>query len=164
MRKEVEERKLHRMAKVHDFVEIWHVSQNLRATQKKCHFQHKQITAVGYSIATEEIVRASLSLIQPDGAAIFTLLERSSLPPAWSTKDLPEAPTQILNVCWIRRIDLQPVLSDEDSIPESISDMDNGLVWNSNLDNPTDSEDDYKADIESHIEPENGIEDPGTPE
>jgi hypothetical protein len=34
MMKEAEERKLHRMGKVHDFLEIWPGSQNLCATQK----------------------------------------------------------------------------------------------------------------------------------
>jgi len=48
MKKEVEERKLHRMAKVHDFLEMWQGSQNLRATQKKSHAQNKQMNAVGY--------------------------------------------------------------------------------------------------------------------
>jgi len=35
MKKEAEERKLHRMAKVHDFLEMWQGSQNLCATQKE---------------------------------------------------------------------------------------------------------------------------------
>jgi len=34
MKKEAEEWKLHRMAKVHDFLELWQGSQNLRATQE----------------------------------------------------------------------------------------------------------------------------------
>jgi len=46
MKKEVAERKLHRMAKVHDFVEMWQGSQNSRATQKESRAQHKQMTAV----------------------------------------------------------------------------------------------------------------------
>jgi hypothetical protein len=48
MKKEVEEKKLHRIAKVHDFLEMWQGSQNLRATQKESRAQNKQITAVGY--------------------------------------------------------------------------------------------------------------------
>jgi len=35
MKTEAEERKLHRMAKVHDFLEMWQGSQNVRATQKE---------------------------------------------------------------------------------------------------------------------------------
>jgi len=59
MKKEVEERKLHRMAKVHDFLEMWQGSQNLRATQMECRAQIKQMTAVEYISDTEEIVKAS---------------------------------------------------------------------------------------------------------
>jgi hypothetical protein len=39
MKKEVEERKLHRMAKVYDFLEMWQGSQNLRTTQKESQAQ-----------------------------------------------------------------------------------------------------------------------------
>jgi len=35
MKKEAEEWKLHRMAKVHNFLEMWQGSQNLCATQKE---------------------------------------------------------------------------------------------------------------------------------
>jgi hypothetical protein len=35
MKKEAEDRKLHRMAKVHNSLEMWQGSQNLRATQKE---------------------------------------------------------------------------------------------------------------------------------
>ena len=59
MKKAVEERKLHRMAKVHDFFEMWHGSQNLLATQKESCTQNKQITAIGYISDTEEIIKAS---------------------------------------------------------------------------------------------------------
>jgi len=45
MKKEVEESNLHRMAKVHDFLEMWQASQNLRATQKESSTQNKQMTA-----------------------------------------------------------------------------------------------------------------------
>jgi hypothetical protein len=41
MKKEVEERTLHRMAKIHDFLEMWQGSQNLRVTQKESHAQIK---------------------------------------------------------------------------------------------------------------------------
>jgi len=59
MKKEVEERTLHRTAKVHDCLEMWQGSQNLCGTQKKSHAQNKQMTAVGYIPDTEEIVNAS---------------------------------------------------------------------------------------------------------
>jgi len=48
MKKEVEERKLHRMAKVHDFLEMWQGSQNLRSIQKEFRAQSQQIAAMGY--------------------------------------------------------------------------------------------------------------------
>jgi hypothetical protein len=41
MKKEAEERKLHRMAKVHDVLEMWQGSQNLRPTQKESQAQNK---------------------------------------------------------------------------------------------------------------------------
>jgi len=41
MKKEVEDRKLHRMAKVHDFLEMWQGSQNLRATQTESRAKNK---------------------------------------------------------------------------------------------------------------------------
>jgi len=39
--REAEDRKLHRMAKVHDFLEMWQGSQNLRTTQKESRAQDK---------------------------------------------------------------------------------------------------------------------------
>jgi len=160
MKKEAEERKFHRMAKVHDFLEMWQGSQNLRATQKESHAQNKQMTAVGYISDSEESVKASWSLFQHDGAAAFKLSERSPLPPALSAKDLPGGRTQILNVHQIRRINRHPVESDDDCSPESISDTDDWLNWNGDFDNPNHSDDDCAADNESDIGPNNGIEDP----
>ena len=59
MKKEVEEKKLHWMAKVHDILERWQGTQNLCATQKESRTQNKQMTAIGYISDTEEIVKAS---------------------------------------------------------------------------------------------------------
>jgi len=164
MKKEAEERKLPTMAKVHDFLEMWQGSQNLCATQKESRAQNKQMTAVGYISDTEEIVKSSWSLFQHDGVAAFKLSERSPLPPALSAKDLPGGRTQILNVRRIRRIKRHPVESDEDSAPESISDTEDWLNWNGDLDNPNDSEEDCPADDDSDIEHNNCIEDPECPE
>jgi hypothetical protein len=164
MKKEPEERTLHRMAKVHDFLEMWQGSQNLRATQEESRAQNKQMTAVGYISDTEEIVKASWSLFQHDGAAAFKLSERSPLPPPLSTKDLPGGRTQILHIRQIRRINRHPVESDEDSAPESISDTEDWLNWNGDLDNLNDSEDDCTPDVESDMEQDNTIEDPESPE
>jgi len=159
MKKEAEESKLHRMAKVHDFLEIWQRSQNLPATQKKSRSQNKQMTTVGYISDTEEIVKASWSLFQHNGAAAYTLSERTPLPPALSAKDLPGGRTHILNVHRIRGINRHSVESDEDSAPESISDTNDWLNLNGDLDNPNDSEKDCAADNESDIEHNNGFED-----
>jgi len=164
MKQEAEERKLHRMAKVHDFLEMWQGSQNLRATQKESRAQNKQMTAIGYISDTEEIVKASWSLFQHQGATAFKLSERSPLPPTLSAKNLPRGRTQILNVRRIRRINRHPVESNDDSPPESISDTENWLNWNGDLDNPNDSEEDCAAADESDTEYNTGIEDPECPE
>jgi hypothetical protein len=98
MKKEAEEKALHKMAKVHNFLEMWQGSQNLGGTQKESRAQNNQVTAVGYISDTEEIGKASWSLFQHDCEAAFKLSERSPLPPALSAKDLPGGQTQILNV------------------------------------------------------------------
>ena len=164
MKKEAEERTLHRMANVDDFFEMWQGSQNLCATQKESRTQNVQMTTVGYISDTEEIVEASLSLFQHDGAAAFKLSETSPLPPALSAKDIPGGRTQILNVRRIRRINHHPVESDTDSAPGSIPDTDDWLNWNGDLDNPNDSKLDCAADNESVIEPNTGNQDQESPE
>jgi len=164
MKNEVEERTLTRMAKVHDFLEMWQCSQNLRATEKKSRAQNQQMTAAGYIPDPEEIVKASWSLFQHDGAAAFELSERSPSPQALSAKDLPRGRTQILTVRRIQRINSHPVGSDEDSAPERISETNDCLNWNGDLDNPNDSEEDCAADDESDIELNTGMEDPEHPE
>jgi hypothetical protein len=68
-----------------------------------------------------------------------------------------------LNVRRIRRINRHPVESDEDSAPERISDTEDWLNWNGDLDNPNDSEQDCSADDDSDIEHNNCIEDPECP-
>ena len=83
-----EGRKLHRMAKVHDFMGMWQGSQNLCATQKESSDRNKQMTPMGYISDAEEIVNASWSLFQPDGAAAFELSERCPLPQSLSVKVL----------------------------------------------------------------------------
>jgi hypothetical protein len=97
MQKEEEERTLRRMAKVHDFLELWQGCQNLCATQKESRTQNKQMTAMGYISDTEAIVKASKSLFQHDGVAAFKLSERSPWPPPLAAKDLRGGHTQILN-------------------------------------------------------------------
>jgi hypothetical protein len=157
LKKEAEERKLHRMAKDHDFLEMWQGSQNLCDIQKESHAQNKQMTGVGYIADTEGSVKASWSLFQHHGVAAFKLSERSPLPPAFSAKDLPGGRTQISDVRRIRRINRHPVESDDDSAPESIWDANDWLNRNGNWDNANDSEDDCTADDESDIGPNNGF-------
>jgi hypothetical protein len=130
LKREAEETTLHRMAKVHDFLEMWQGSQTLRDAQKESRAQNTQMTAVGYISDTEEIVNASWSKFHHDSAAACKLSEKSPVPPAWSAKDLPGGRTQVLNVRRIKRIDRHPAESDEDSSPDSISDIKNWLNWN----------------------------------
>jgi hypothetical protein len=101
MKTEAEEMTLQRLAKVHDLLEMWQCSQNPLPPQMESRTQNKQMTAVGDNSDMEEIVKEFWSLFQHDGAAAFTLSERSVLPPGVSVKDLPGGRTQILN---IRRI------------------------------------------------------------
>jgi len=163
MKREAEKRKLHKMAKFHNFLEMWQGSQNLQATQKESRAQNKQMTGVGYTSDLEVIVKASCSLYKYDCAATLKLSEKSPLPPAVSAKDLPAGRTRVLNVCWIKTSERHLAKSDNDSVLDSISDAGNWLDWNRNLDNPNDSEDNWKADIESDIELDNGIQDPESP-
>jgi len=135
---------------------MWQGSQNIHATQKGSRAQHMEMTAVGYISDTEETIKASWSNFQHDGAAASQLSEKSPFPPALSAEDLVGGQTQVLNVHPIKRIDCHPAESDEDSVPESISDTENWLHWNGDLDYPNDSEEDCKADDESDIEPDNG--------
>jgi len=164
MKKEAEERKFDSLAKVPNFWEMWQGNQNLHSTQIESHVQNKQMTAVGYILDTEEIVNASWSLCQHDGAAAFKLSERAPLPPPLSAEDLPGGRTQILNVRRSRWINRHPVESDQDSAPESIFATEEWLNWNGDWDNPNDSEDNCGADVEADIEQDHCIEDPGSPE
>jgi len=74
IKSKVEERKLHRMAKVHNCLEIWQGSQNLCAKQTKSHGHNRQMTAVGYISDTEHIVKASWSNFWPDGCSCIQIV------------------------------------------------------------------------------------------
>ena len=115
MKHEAEAMQLHRMAKVQNFLEMGQGSKNLCATQKESCSQNNQMTAVGFISDPEDIVKASCSLFQHNGAAAFELSERSPLPPGFSAKDLPGGRTQIVNVCQIQRITRHSVGNDHDS-------------------------------------------------
>jgi len=139
---------------------MWQGSQNVHATQKECHTQNKQMTAVGYILDTEEIVNASWSLSQNDGAAAFQLLERSPLPAPLCVKDLPAERTEIFNVSQFWRINRHPVERDEECAPRSISDSADWIDWNAELDSANHSGENCGPDFESDIEQHNSIEDP----
>jgi len=160
MKQEAEEWKLRRMLKVHDLLEIWQGSHNLCATQKESRAWNKLMTSIGYISDTEEIMKTSFLLFQPDGVAAFKLSETPSSPPAGSAMDLPGWQTRILNVHWIGRINRHPVESDDDSSTECILHTENWLNCSGALDNPNDSKDDCSAAVESDMEQDNGIEDP----
>jgi len=164
MKKEAEERTLHRMAKVHDFVEMWPGSQNLGGTQNESCTQNMQMITVGYISDMENIVKASWSLFHHDSAAASKSSERSPVPPPLSAQNLPGGRTQILNVRRIRRINSHPVESDEDSEPESLLDTDDWLDWDGDLDHPNDSQDNFAADVESDMEQDSSIEHSECPE
>ena len=163
-KREAQERTLHIMAKVHDFLDMWQGRQNLRTTQKNSRAQNMQMTAVGYTSDTEEIVKASWLLFQHDYAAAFKLSDRSPLQPALSANELAGGRTQVFNACRIRRIDPHPAESDHVSAPKSISDTDTSLNWNGDLDNPNESEDHCEADNESNVVLDNYFENAQCPE
>lgn len=99
-------------------------------------------------------------MLQHGGAAVFKLPERSHLPPALSAYYLTRGQTQVLNVRQNKRIDCHTAECDEHSAPECISGKENWLNWNSDLDNPNMSEDEWKADDKTNGELDNCIEDP----
>jgi DNA polymerase IIIc chi subunit len=67
LKRDAEESKWHTMTNVHDFVEMWQCSQNPHATQQELRAQHKQMTAEGYILDTENIVNAFWINFQRDG-------------------------------------------------------------------------------------------------
>jgi hypothetical protein len=102
MMKEMEARKLHTMAKVHHFLEMWQGSRNLCAIQKESRAQNQQMTAVEFISDAAEILKASASIFQHEGAAAFKLSERPPLPPACSAKDLRGRRTHKINIGRVR--------------------------------------------------------------
>jgi len=164
LKREAEEWKLHGIAKVHNFFEMWQASQNLHATQKETCTQNKPMTAVWYIVDTEEIAKTSWSNFQHDGAAAFELSESSPVPPALSANDLHAGHTQLFNVCRIKRTNRHPADCDQDSTPETILDAENWLDWIGDLDTPNDSDDDCETENGSDIELNTSIQDPETPE
>jgi hypothetical protein len=159
MKREVEERKLHWLAKVNEFLEMWQGSQHVGATEKESRAQRKPMTAVGFISDRHAIVNASWSLFQHDGAASFKLSERSPWPPALSAKDHSGGRTRISIVCRILRINCHPINIDQDSAPENVFDTDYWFNWNGAFDDPNDSEEDWAADDVSEIQHNNDVDD-----
>jgi hypothetical protein len=152
------------MDNVHDFWEMRQASQNLHATQMEFCAQNRQVTAVRYILATEDIVKPSWSLFQHEGAAAFKFSEGSDLPPAVSTKDIAGGRTQILNVCQIPIMNRPPVECDEHCAPQSMSVTEDWLNLNGDLENPNDNENNCAADVEPCNDQDNCIKDPHCPQ
>jgi hypothetical protein len=89
IQREVEEMKLHTMAKDNNFLEMWQGSQTLRAMQQESRAPNQLMIAIGYISDTEQLFKASWLNFHHDGAAEFKMSEQSPLPPALSAKDLP---------------------------------------------------------------------------
>jgi hypothetical protein len=155
---EAEESKVLSVAMVYNNLELWQGSQHLNATMTESHAQNTQVTAVGYSANTKEVLKALWSNFQHDGASAFTLSEKSPLPPALSAKDIPGGRTQVLHLGLFQRINRYPVESDDDSAPESISLAERWLNWNADLDNPNVREDDWDAEDKSNPAQGNGFD------
>ena len=143
---------------------MWQGGQHLHATQTESRAQNKQMTAIGYILDMQEIVKALWLLFQHDGVAAFKLSETSPLPPSVSAESLPGGHTQILNVHRMRKINRHRVESEEGNAPESIADTEKCRNWNGNLNNPNVSEGDCAADTESDTEQDIWVEDPECPE
>jgi len=163
MNEEPEAQIPHRMAKVYNFLEMWQGSKNLRATLKESGALTKQMTAVGYISDTKEIINASWSLFQYDGPAAFNLPKDLLCRHLCLQRTYREDKLIIIYVCRIRRINGHPVESDKDTEPDGVSDTEDWLNWNRDLDHPNDSEDGCPQDFESDIEHNNCIEDPESP-
>jgi hypothetical protein len=72
-KKDADERSMHRMAMVHDFLEMRQGNQNLHAILKESHVQNKQMTAITNISHKEKMFKVSWSLFQHDGMAAFEL-------------------------------------------------------------------------------------------
>jgi len=59
MKEVVEKKKLHRMAKIHNYLKMWQGSQNLHAMQTESRTRNVQMTAVGYILDMEDIIKSA---------------------------------------------------------------------------------------------------------
>jgi hypothetical protein len=77
LKREIEERTLHRMAKIQNVVEMWKGCQHLHDTLTESHTEDTRMTAIGYILDAEEIVTTSWTNFQLPGAAALKLSEKS---------------------------------------------------------------------------------------
>ena len=122
------------------------------------------MAGVGYISDAVEIIKASWSHFQHDGAAACIFSGRSPLPPAVSANDICGGWTELVKVCRSKIIVHRPAESEEDSAPYSISDTENCHYYNGGFDDPNACEGDWEEDNESDIKQDNGIEAQETPE
>jgi len=73
MKQNEEQRKLHKLAKVHNVLDMWQGSQNQHATQKESCAHNTQITAVGYISDPEQIKKEFWLLFQHECGAVLQL-------------------------------------------------------------------------------------------
>src|ERR1700749_1030580 len=91
--------KLHRMAKVHDFLDMWDGSQKLRRMQQEARAQNSEMTAMGYISDTDEMVDAGWESFKHDGATAFKVIEQNSgLPTSLPHSELLHGKTKVLKV------------------------------------------------------------------
>jgi len=118
------------------------------------------MAALQYILAMKDILQASWSYFQHDGVAPCILSERSPLPPALSAKNLAGEQTPVSKLGKFKYINRHPAKRNDDSASDSISNTENWLDWNGELDNPNVSEDDCEGDNEFEIVSDDGINDP----
>jgi len=164
LRREAEERKLHLMAKVDYFFEMWQGSRNFSATQKEFHAENKQITPVEYISDSEEIMKAIWSNFQHISVAAFNLLGWLPMVSALFAQVLHGGEIQVLNIYCLRRIECDSAEHNEDGAPQGISDINNLLKWKCVFDDWNESEDDLEGDVESGIEQDTFIDNLISPE
>lgn len=131
MKKEEEEKKLHRMVKIHDFMELWQGSLKLRRMQKDARAQNKSMTAIGYISDTEETEDMSSSSFHHDGSQAFITSGQRSLPPALSKDDLLDGENKVLYIKPVHRLNRN---IDEDSASEIDTDREDWLNWDGDID------------------------------
>jgi len=164
IKKEAEENKFHRMAKIHDF---WKCGR----AAKTYVLPRRNLTLKTSRGRLWDTFRTCTRLSTHPGHSLNILVrlhlncpKDPLLPPPLSASDLPGGQNRISNLHRIRIIHLHAVETDEHRAPGSISDSWDLPNWNGDLDTQKDSEDDRAAYVQSHIEQDNRIQDLECPE